>query len=92
MLRPQKGNSGVSFNDTLLNFGLGVHVIPFLILNEIRVEMKIHFLCQCELRKVFFCVRELHFKNMYYIWGVFIHKRCMYISSQYKKQIMKEEH
>ena len=22
MLRPQKGNSGVSFNDTLLNFGL----------------------------------------------------------------------
>ena len=25
-LRPQKGNSGVSFNDTLLNFGLWVHV------------------------------------------------------------------
>ena len=25
MLRPQKGNSGVSFNDTLLNFGLWVY-------------------------------------------------------------------
>ena len=24
-LRPQKGNSGVSFNDTLLNFGLRAH-------------------------------------------------------------------
>ena len=25
LLRPQKGNSGVSFNDTLLNFGLCLH-------------------------------------------------------------------
>jgi len=28
MLRPQKGNSGVLFNDTLLNFGLwGVYTV-----------------------------------------------------------------
>ena len=55
MLRPQKGNSGVSFNDTLLNFGPWITIQnvslrqknnPFLILN-----IHIPFLGTCEVQQ-----------------------------------------
>ena len=63
--RPQKGKNA------------GLHINPFLIPKGIGVEsrgMKVNFICLCELLTSF-CVRVLHFINMYCIWGV---QRCKY--------------
>ena len=42
MLRPQKGNSGVLPNDTLLNVGLCVHGTPCTVIHNAQYTVYVH--------------------------------------------------